>query len=327
VKKDLSIALAAIVAVAVAAFALSRIRPDLPLTPSQPYAATAEPGAVTHADKKTSGKVVMHVNGAPVTEAEFNAFALNIPEEQRAMLTNNPQGRRVIANELAKLKLLEQEAGRLGVSSDPEVRTQIEMTNAQIVAMKALQKLAEAKVEEMVRADYEREKKDTIELKHIAVAYTGGQYPLRDGSPRSVEQATQKARAIAARLRSGANFAEVARTESEDPQSAANGGSLGAAKREMLPPEIAGALAKLQPGQISDPVRTPLAVHIFRFDQPSLASLRPQLQQRAQQLAMQQAVEQLQKQAKIDLDPAFFPQPAQPPQQQQQPGGKLPGTR
>jgi len=320
VKKDLTIALIAILIIAAATFALARVRPDLPLTPSQPYVEKSAEVA-KHAEKP--GKVVMRVNGEPVTEAEFNAFAANVPEEQRAALVSNPQGRRILANEIAKLKMLEQEAQRLGISSDPDVRTQIDMTNAQIVAVRALQKLSQARIDEIVRADYEREKKDTIELRHIAVAYAGGQYPSRDGSARSVEQATEKARAIAARLRTGANFAELARSESDDPQSSANGGSLGAARREMLPPEIAGALAKLRPGQISDPVKTPLGVHVFRFDQPSLETLRPQLQQHAQQQAMQETVAQLQKQTKIDLDPTFFPQT----QQQQQPQrGTLPGT-
>lgn len=315
-KKDLTITVVAILAVLAATFALATVRhtKDLPLTPSEPFVAAAKGESGIKPAPAKPGKVVMRVNGEPVTEDEFNAFTLNIPEEQRGPLISNPQGRRVIANELAKLKMLEQEAARLGVANEPEVRTQIDMTHAQIMAMHALQKLSEQKVEQMVRDDYEREKKDTIELKHIAVAYSGGQYPSRDGSQRSVEQATEKAKAIAARLRGGANFADLARTESDDPQSAAKGGALGAAKREMLPPEIAAALAKIQPGQISDPVRTPLAVHVFRYDAPSLEALRPQLKQRAQQLAMQQTVEQLQKQAKVDLDPAFFPPAAAPPQ-------------
>ena len=52
--------------------------------------------------------------------------------------------------------------------------------------------------------------------------------------------------------------------------------------------------------------------------------MRPQLQQRAQQQAMQETVAELEKQAKIDLDPTFFPQAPPSPQP---PQGKLPGTR
>jgi hypothetical protein len=316
-KKDFVIAVIAILAVTVVAFALDRVRdPNLPLTPSQPFVAKGE---VAHAP--AGGKVMMRVNGEPVTEAEFNAFAQSLPEEQRGMLTGSPQGMRLIANEIAKLKVLEQEAQRLGVANDPEVRTQLTMTHSQILAMRALQKIVEPRVEQIVREEYEKEKKDTIELKHIAIAYAGGQYPSRDGSARQVPQALEKAKAIAARLHSGGNFAEIARAESDDPNTAQNGGSLGPARREMLPPEIAGVLTTLQPGQISDPVRTPLGVHIFRYDPVSLDAMRPQLQQRARQQAMQEAVAKLEKQAKIDLEPRFFPpQPAAP-------RGTLPATQ
>lgn len=316
-KKDLTIALIAILIIVAATFAIARVRPDLPLTPSQPYAEKAI--AKTNAPK--TGKVVMHVNGEVVTEDEFNAFVNAIPDEQRAGVMGNPQGKRLVANEIAKLKLLEQEAARLGVADDPEIRRQLDMSNAQVLAVRALQKLVQPKVEQMVREEFEQEKKDAIELWQIAVAYTGGQYPVRDGSQRSPEVAYQKAAAIGAAVRHGSDFGELARKESDDPQSAANGGSLGAIRREMLPPEIASALAAIKPGQISNPVRTPLGVHIFRYQQPTLESMRPALQQRAQQRAMQETMESLQKQAKIEYEPSFFP-PAPT-----QPGGKLPGTR
>ena len=312
-KKDLTIALIAILVILAAAFAIARVRPDLPLTPTQPYAEKA----VAKASAPKSGKVIMHVNGEPITEDEFNAFLNAIPEEQRAGVMANPQGKRLVANEIAKLKLLEQEAARLGVADDPDIRRQLDMSNAQVLALRALQKLVQPKVEQMVREEFEQEKKDAIELSQIAVAYTGGQYPVRDGSQRSPELAMQKATAIAARLKGGADFGELARAESDDAQSAANGGSLGAIRREMLPPEIAGALAAIKPGQISNPVRTPLGVHVFRYQQPTLDSMRPALQQRAQQRAMQETMDALQKQAKIEFDPAFFPQA----------GGKIPGTR
>ena len=308
-KKDLGIAAIALLIVAAATFAVGRVRPDLPLTPSQPFAET--PGAAAKVSAPKSGKVIMHVNGEAITEAEFNAFANAIPEEQRGALAS-PEGRRLVANEIAKLKILEQEADRLGIAADPDVRTQISMSSGQLLALRALQKLVQPKVEQFVREDYEREKKDAIELWQIAVAYTGGQYPVRDGSQRSVEQATQKATAIVARVRGGADFASLARAESDDPQSAANGGSLGATRREMLPPEIATAIVQLKPGQVSQPVRTPLGVHVFRFQEASLETLRPALLQRAQQRAMQETMAQLQNKAKIELDPAFFPQAPAP---------------
>ena len=322
-KKDFVIALLAILLVTAVTFALDRTIPDKPLTPSQPFEAKAA-GAGKAAVKE--GKVVMRVNGEPVTEGEFNTFAQSVPEEQRAFLASNPQGKRMLANEIVKMKMLEQEARRLGVSGDPDVKTQIEMTSAQIMAMRALEKIVKPKLEAYVRAEFEKERKDSINLRHIVVAYSGGQIPARDGSTRPPEQAMQKAQTIATRLRGGgADFAELARAESDDQQTAANGGSLGAVNRAMLPPEIASVITKLQPGQISDPVRTPLGIHIFRTDAPSLEEMRPALMRRAQQQVVMETLEELQKQAKVDFDPGFFPpaqqSPAPPPR------GTLPATQ
>ena len=303
-KKDLAIAAIAILAVTTIAFALDKTRPDLPLTPSQPF---SEKAAAPRTAK--TGKVIMHVNGEPVTEAEFNAFAAaGVPAEQRAFVTGSPQGRRLLANEIVKLKMLEQEARRLGLSSDPEVKTQLEMTETQIIAMRALDKIVRPKVEQYVRAEFEREKNNTIELRHVVVAYAGGQLPSRDGSQRPLAQALQKAQSVAARLRGGADFAALARAESDDQQSAMNGGLLGPMRREMIPTEIVPVITKLKPGQISDPVRTGYAVHVFRVDPPSLEQMRPALMQNAQRQAMEETLAELQKDAKVELDPSFFPQ-------------------
>ena len=306
-KVDLLIAFIAILVVAGLTLGLGELIPDRPLTPSHPF--SLEKGGTKA--KAKAGKVVMHVNGEPITEGEFNAFAQSAPAQQRAFLSGSAEGRRLLANEIVKLKALEQEAARLGVENDPDVRGQIEMTNAQIVASRALEKLVSDKVNQYVNAEFQKEKASTIVLRHIVIAYAGGQLPPRDGSAPGAEEAFRKATALTARLRGGADFAATARAESDDQQSAMNGGSLGATRREMLPAEIASIVGNLKPGQISDPVRTPYGMHIFRLDEPSLEEMRPALMRGAQQRAVAETLTQLQEKAKVDLDPTFFP-PAAP---------------
>ncbi len=318
-KKDLGIALIAILAVVGVSFALGAMRPDYPLTPSKPVSAKA--GKAAKVPKEKTGKIVMHVNGEPVTEGEFNAFAQSAPAQQRAFLAGSPEGRRLLANEIVKLKALEQEAARLGVANEPDVRGQLEMTNAQIIASRALEKIVGPKVDQYVNAEYQKEKANTIALRHIVIAYTGGQIPAQDGSARSAEQAIRKAAGIVARLRGGADFGATARAESDDQQTAMNGGSLGATRREGLPPELATAVGKLPAGQVSDPVRTPYGVHIFRVDQPTLEEMRPALMREAQQRAVTETLAQLQQKAKVELDPAFFP-----PARQGGPGATRPNS-
>jgi parvulin-like peptidyl-prolyl isomerase len=328
VKRDISVALIAIIGTLAVAFGLSRMRPDLPLTPSNPF--TTAKNKVASGAKK-SGKVVMRVNGEPITEEEFNAFLNIVPEQQRAVFTS-PAGKRQLADELVRMKTLEQEARRLGLTDDPEVASQMELVRSQLTAQRALQKIVEQNAEKEITAAYEREKKNALSLRHIVIAYQGGMVPpkVQGQQPPTADQAMQRASAIANRVRGGADFGQVARAESDDRESAERGGSLGPVRPDVLPPEIASVVTKLKPGQVSEPVRTQFGIHIFNVAEPSLEDLRPTLTQQVQQEIAQREVARLQKAADVDLDPKFFPavpgaatQPVQPPAQQPptQPGG------
>jgi len=299
-KKDIVIAAVAVVIVVAVAFGLAAIRPNTASTTS-----AGKDGAAAKA--AGSDNVVMRVNGEPITERQFTMFLQNAPAEGRQFYSS-PSGRRALADELVKLKVLEQEAARMGIADDPDVKTQIEMAQSQIKAARALEKLADQKSDERIRSEYEKEKASSISLRHILIAYAGGAVPARGGQqPPPAEVAMQKATAIAGRLRGGADFAQTARAESDDEQSGANGGMLGPTKPDQLPPDIAGIVTKLKPGQMSDPVKTQFGVHIFKVEQPSLEDLRPMLAQRVRQQVAEEEVKRLQTGAKIDLDPKFFP--------------------
>lgn len=297
--------------VVVAAWVLASVRPDRPNTPSQPHVPDAKAG-----NKKIgpNDKVIMHINGEPVTESDFNTFAQSAPAEQRDFY-GSPDGRRLLADELVKLKTLEQEGRRLGVDKDPEVRAQLDALSSQIVAGKALEKLVKENMDQKIKAAYEKEKGKAKTLRHILIAYRGSQFPAKSGEAPSAEQATQKATALIARLRGGADFAQIAQAESDDQQTAQRGGIIGPVSPEQLPPSMATVVNSLQAGQISDPVRTEYGIHIFKVESPSLEDMRPVLEQRVQREALEETVTRLQKGAKVEYNETFFgkPKPAAAP--------------
>ena len=309
-KKDIVIAAVAIVIVAAVAFGLAAVRPNRPPTPSQPFASGEEKAAGTAGDA-----VIMNVNGQPVSEKEFELFVMSAPEEARQFYMT-PAGRRALADELVKLKVLEQEGKRLGIPDDPDVRLQLAMARAQITAGRTLEKISDEKLEARIRSEYEKEKAGAISLRHILIAYEGSQVPARGGQkPPTPDEAMKKAQAIAAKLKAGADFAETAKAESDDEQSGAQGGMLGPARPEALPPDIAAVVRTMKAGQTSQPVRTQFGIHIFKVEQPSLEDLRPMIRQRVRQEVAAAEVDRLQKAAKVDLDPKFFPPVPQAPAQ------------
>jgi len=87
---------------------------------------------------------------------------------------------------------------------------------------------------------------------------------LRPSELQSLEDARARLLDIKQRLEAGEDFTLIARTTSEDPISAANGGDLGWVSPKQLVPEFEQAMNALAPGEISDPVQTPFGLHLIQ---------------------------------------------------------------
>ena len=88
-------------------------------------------------------------------------------------------------------------------------------------------------------------------------------------SPDASDQEKVEARDRAGRLRrdaaDGADFAELARTHSEDPGSAPNGGDLGLVVPGQTVPDFEAALFALEPGALSEVIETPFGMHVIQM--------------------------------------------------------------
>ncbi|MDE2040135.1 MAG: peptidylprolyl isomerase [Elusimicrobia bacterium] len=79
---------------------------------------------------------------------------------------------------------------------------------------------------------------------------------LPNASVNEKKRALETAQAIRKKLLDGASFAEVARAQSEDPESAPRGGDIGYVVRGVAPPAFEEAAFSLPVGQISEPIQT-----------------------------------------------------------------------
>ena len=77
--------------------------------------------------------------------------------------------------------------------------------------------------------------------------------------------ALKKAKRLRKRLIRGADFASLAEKYSDDPGSAMMGGELGFTGPEQLVPEYEAAAVKLNPGELSEPVRTQFGYHLIEL--------------------------------------------------------------
>lgn len=71
--------------------------------------------------------------------------------------------------------------------------------------------------------------------------------------------------AIRERLSAGAEFSELAAEFSDDRGSARQGGQLGFGSRDDFPAEFVTALSVMQPGEVSEPVKTESGVHLLKL--------------------------------------------------------------
>ncbi|MFZ5841773.1 MAG: peptidylprolyl isomerase SurA [Pseudomonadota bacterium] len=80
----------------------------------------------------------------------------------------------------------------------------------------------------------------------------------------SEEEAEQKIRDLLAKIKAGADFAELAKQHSDDPGSANLGGDLGWANPGMFVPVFEQTMNELQPGQLSEPFRSEFGWHVLQ---------------------------------------------------------------
>ena len=82
-----------------------------------------------------------------------------------------------------------------------------------------------------------------------------------------------EAKAALARIKAGEDFAKVATELSKDP--AGDGGDLGWFSKDRMVPEFADAAFKLQPGQVSDPVKSQFGWHIIKVEERRMRTFPP----------------------------------------------------
>jgi peptidyl-prolyl cis-trans isomerase D len=117
--------------------------------------------------------------------------------------------------------------------------------------------------DQQLRARYEQDKAtyqrpETRRASHILIAVN---------DPSEDEGARDKAEGLYAQIKAGADFARLARENSADTGSAANGGDLGWAGREVYVKEFADKLFSMKKeGEVGEPVKTEFGYHIIRLD-------------------------------------------------------------
>ena len=114
-----------------------------------------------------------------------------------------------------------------------------------------------------------------------------------------------EAKAVKAELDKGADFAELAKKKSKDP-GAADGGDLGFFTKEQMVPEFSAVAFAMEPGKISDPVKSQFGWHIIKVEEkrnrkaPDFDQVKGQIETYVTRKAQADYVAKLREAAKIE---------------------------
>ena len=154
---------------------------------------------------------------------------------------------------------------------------------------------------------------ENVKLSGIFVGYNAPGTPANGAAnSRTEEQAHEKANEIEKKLAAGGDFAALARSDSEH-QTASKGGDLGVVPindpQVTIPAEIKTAVAKLQPGHVSEPIHIPNAYLIVKLDSRETTSFekaKPGIEQKMQNERSQNVVKKETEKYTIHVDDADF---------------------
>ncbi len=115
-----------------------------------------------------------------------------------------------------------------------------------------------------------------------------------------------EAKAIEAELKKGADFATLAKEKSKDPGGASDGGDLGFFTKDQMVPEFSTVAFSLEPGKISDPVKSQFGWHIIKVEEkrnrkaPDFEQVKPQIETYVTRKAQAEYVAKLRESAKVE---------------------------
>ena len=123
-------------------------------------------------------------------------------------------------------------------------------------------RVSDAEITQAIDSLPEKDKKQSSG--HTVTAYLPQHILITVDSKTKDADALAKIRELRSRIGNGESFESVARSQSQDPGSAKNGGVLGWAVDGMMVPEFENAMKSLPKGALSEPVRSSYGYHIIR---------------------------------------------------------------
>jgi peptidyl-prolyl cis-trans isomerase SurA len=250
--------------------------------------------AATTLHAEVVNRIVASVDGEPITLYELNQYEA----KQRTLMPNAElPGQREVLQGLITEKLLAKEIAAKGIQvRDEDIDRYIDhikeanhVDDEQLKEVLKRQGLDYAKYRDQIRQEIEKVQLMNREIRakvnvspedvqrYYEAHKTQYERPARvkvrqimlrlaPSAPDEIVQAVmQRIEDLRAKVLKGEDFAKVAKENSEGP-AAADGGDLGEIEPSKILPEFEAALSKMKEGDVSEPIRTKMGLHLLKLE-------------------------------------------------------------
>jgi len=232
------------------------------------------------------------VNGKAVPKSRLDALAQQVAKSGRPV---TPEIQLQMRDAVITREVFAQEAEKLGLMASDDYKNQMEIARQTVLITVLMDdfKKKNAVTDAELKAEYDK----------FTAANGGKEYKARH----ILVEKEADAKAIIASIKKGGKFEDIAKKQSKDPGSGANGGDLDWANPSSYVAEFTEALLKLTKGQMAEsPVKTQFGFHIIRVDDirnaqlPAFEELKPQIAQQLDQQRLGAYQQGLREKAKIE---------------------------
>ena len=289
-------------------------------------ASMAQPAQTPAATAAQADPIVIAAGEVTIRQSEFENALKTLPAEYQQYASGS--GKKQFAEDFLRMKMLAAEGMKAGLDKDPEVVRQLSLMRENLVANAQLQQIEKSisVSEEDLKKVYDSKKNEyeQVGARHILIAFKGSPAAQAGKPELTEEQAKKKAEDLRAKIVGGASFEELAKTESDDTGSGANGGSLGEFNRGQMVPEFEKAAFEAKVGDVTPVVRTQFGYHIIKVDahgSTPFDQVKTFLERNARQEALQARLDAMKNNAKPSFNETYFtvaPPTEPPPAQKQQ---------
>jgi peptidyl-prolyl cis-trans isomerase C len=232
------------------------------------------------------------VNGKPVPKARAEALKQQVERSGRPI---TPEIEAQIKEEVIAREVFMQEAKKRNLEASADYKAQMELARQSILIRELF-------------ADYQKKNPVTdaeikAEYDKFVAANNGKEYK----ASHILVEKEEEAKAIIAALKKGGKFEDIAKKQSKDPGSGAQGGSLDWANPGSYVPEFTEAMVKLEKGKTTQaPIKSQFGWHIIRLDDvreaqlPKLEEVKPQISQQLQQMKVTKFQDEMRAKAKVE---------------------------